>query len=133
MERAEIAELFFNALIDLSNREKLDRFLSARVQWTLSAADPHTVGQECPPNAITFSGKEGCRQLALYLQESLRVFSGDLTGCISHHQLVFVFGRVRLGAPDLEQSAETDMAARLTFQGSKIIKGQVRISWPLVF
>jgi hypothetical protein len=40
---------------------------------------------------------------------------------------------VRLGAPALEQSAETDMAARLTFQGSKIIKGQVRISWPLVF
>jgi hypothetical protein len=133
MERAEIAELFYNALINLDNLEKLDRFLSAKVQWTLSAADPHTVGEESPPNAITFSGKEGCRQLALYLQGSLRVFSGDLTGCISHHQLVFVFGRVRLGAPALDQSAETNIAARLTFHGSKIIKGQIRISWPLIF
>jgi hypothetical protein len=133
MERAEIAELFFNTLIGVNNLETLDRFLSAKVQWTLSAADPQTKGEESPPNAITFSGKEGCRQLALYLQESLRVFSGDLTGCISHHQLVFVFGRVRLGTPALDRSAETDLAARLTFQGSKIIRGQIRISWPLVF
>src|SRR5258708_33385293 len=99
MERAEIAELFYNALINLNDLEKLDRFLSTTVQWTLSAADPHTVGEESPTNAITFSGKEGCRQLALYFRESLKVSSGDLTGCISHHQLVFVFGGVRLGAP----------------------------------
>jgi hypothetical protein len=85
MGRAEIAELFYNALIGLNDLEKVDRFLSARVQWTLSAADPHTVGGESPPNAITFSGKEGCRQLALYFQDSLKMFSGDLTGCISHH------------------------------------------------
>jgi hypothetical protein len=132
MERAEIAELFYNALINLNDLGKLDRFLSATVQWTLSAADPHTVGEESPPNAITFSGKEGCRQLARYFQESLKVFAGDLTGCISHHQLVFVFGTVRLGAPAPDWFAETNIAARLTFHGSKIIKGQIRISWPLV-
>ena len=73
MERAEIAELFYNALINLNDLGKLDRFLSATAQWTLSAADPHTVGEESPPNAITFSGKEGCRQLARYFQESLSV------------------------------------------------------------
>ena len=133
MERAEIAELFYNALINLNGLEKLDRFLSARVQWTLSPADPNTVGEESPPNAITFCGKEGCRQLALYVQESLKVFSGDLTGCISHHQLVFVFGRVQLGGTAPDKFAETNIAARLTFHGSKIIKGQIRISWPLVF
>ncbi len=133
MERAEIADLFYNALINLNDLEKLDRFLSTTVQWTLSAADPHTVGEKSPPNAITFSGKEGCRQLARYFQESLKVFSGDLTGCISHYQLVFVFGRVRLGAPAPDRFAETSIAARLTFHGSKIIKGQIRISWPLVF
>jgi hypothetical protein len=130
MERVEIAELFYNALINLNDLEKLDRFRSTSVQWTLSAADPDTLGGESPPNAITFSGKQGCRQLALYFQESLKVFSGDLTGCISHHQLVFVFGRVRLGDPD--RFAETNLAVRLTFYGSKIIKGQIRISWPLV-
>ena len=48
MERAEIAELFYNALINLNDLGKLDRFLSATVQWTLSAADPHTVGEESP-------------------------------------------------------------------------------------
>ena len=31
MERAEIAELFYNALINLNDLEKLDRFLSAKV------------------------------------------------------------------------------------------------------
>src|SRR5260221_7420012 len=133
MERAEIAELFYNALINLNDLQKLERFVDTVVQWTLSAADPHTVGEESPPNAITFSGKEGCRQLARYFQESLKVFSGDLTGCISHHQLVFVFGGVRLGAPSPDPVAETNTAARLTFHGSKIIKGQIRISWPLVF
>jgi hypothetical protein len=71
MERAEIAQLFYNVLINLDEVEKLDRFLSSRVQWTLSAADPQTVGEEAPPNAIAFSGKEGCRQLALYFQENL--------------------------------------------------------------
>jgi hypothetical protein len=131
MERAETAELFYNALINLNDLEKLDRFLSTSVQWTLSAADPHTLGEESPPNAITFSGKQGCRQLVLYFQESLRVFSGDLTGWISRHQLVFVFGKVRLGEPD--RLAETNLAARLTFHHSKIMKGQIRISWPLVF
>jgi hypothetical protein len=133
MERAEIAELFYNALIGLSDLEKLDRFLSATVQWTLSAADPDTVDQESPPNAITFSGKEGYRQLARYFQENLKVCSGDLTGCISHHQLVFVFGKVRLGGPAPDRFAETNIAARLTFHGLKIIKGQIRISWPLAF
>jgi hypothetical protein len=133
MERAEIAELFYNALISLNDVEELDRFLSASVQWTLSAADPHTVGEESSPDAITFSGKEGCRQLARYFQESLKVFAGELTGCISHHQLVFVFGTVRLGAPAPDRFAETSIAARLTFHGSKIIKGQIRVSWPLVF
>ena len=47
--RSVIAELFYNALINLDRLEKLDRFLSARVQWILSAADPHTVGEEAPP------------------------------------------------------------------------------------
>jgi hypothetical protein len=49
MERAEIAELFYNALINLNDLERLERFLSTTVQWTLSAADPHTVGEESPP------------------------------------------------------------------------------------
>jgi hypothetical protein len=47
--RSVIAELFYNALINLDEPEKLDRFLSARVQWILSAADPYTVGEEAPP------------------------------------------------------------------------------------
>src|SRR5260370_36359755 len=91
------------------------------------------MGEESPPNAITFSGKEGCRQLARYFQESLKVFAGDLTGCISRHQLVFVFGTMRLGAPAPDRFAETSIAARLTFHGAKIIKGQLRVSWPLDF
>jgi hypothetical protein len=39
MERAEIAELFYNALINLNDLEKLDRFLSATVQWPLGSDD----------------------------------------------------------------------------------------------
>jgi len=57
MERAEIAELFYEALIDSNKVELLAQFLSARVQWTLSAADRHTGGETSPPNALKFSGK----------------------------------------------------------------------------
>jgi len=133
MEKAEITELFYATLIGSNEPEDLSRFLSTRVEWILSAADPHTLGEESPPNAIKFSGKRGFRQLALYLRDSLKVTSGDLTGCISHHHLVFAFGRVRLRTPAADQSAEINIAAKITFQGSKIIKGQIRISWPLVF
>jgi hypothetical protein len=57
MERAEIGELFYNTLIDLNNLGELDRFLSARVQLTLSAADPHTVGEEAARMPLHFPGR----------------------------------------------------------------------------
>jgi hypothetical protein len=133
MERAEIAELFYDILISCDDVEQLFRFLSPRVEWILSAADPQTLGEESPQNAIKFSGRQGLRQLAIYFRDSLNVISGDLTGCISHHHLVFAFGRVRLRSTAADQLAETNIAAKITFQGSKIIKAQIRISWPLVF
>jgi hypothetical protein len=133
MERAEIAELFYDALFGDSDIEQLSRFLSPRVEWILLAADPQTLGEESPQNAIKFSGRQGFRQLALYFRDRLNAISGDLTGCISHHHLVFAFGRVRLRSPVAGQVAETNTTAKITFQGSKIITGQIRISWPLVF
>jgi hypothetical protein len=90
-------------------------------------------GQESPPNAIKFLGKQGFRELALYFRDRLNVISGDLTGCISHHHLVFAFGRVRLRSSGAGNLAETNIAAKITFQASKMVKCQIRISWPLVF
>jgi hypothetical protein len=133
MERPEIVELFYSVLVGPNDAEQLVPFLSPRVEWILSAADPQTLGEESPSNAISFSGKEGFRQLAHYFRDSLNVISGDLTGCIPHHHLVFSFGRVRLRTPGMAQPAETNLAAKITFSGSTIIKGQIRISWPLVF
>jgi hypothetical protein len=133
MERPEIVELFYSALVEPNDVEALSQFLSPRVVWMLMAADPQTLGKESPPNAIKFSGKQGFQELALYLRENLHVISGDLTGCIPHHQLVFSFGRVRLRAPGKREATETNIAAKLTFQGLKILKCQIRISWPLVF
>jgi hypothetical protein len=46
MEKAEIAELFYDALIGCDDVEQLFRFLSPRVEWILSAADPQTLGEE---------------------------------------------------------------------------------------
>jgi hypothetical protein len=132
MERPEIVELLFSALIEPNDIEPLSPFLSQRVEWILAAADPQTSGEESPSNAIKFSGKDGFRELALYLRDSLNVISGDLTGCITHHHLVFAFGRVRLRSPGTGRLAETNIAAKLTFERSKIIKVQIRISWPLV-
>jgi hypothetical protein len=66
MERPEIVELLFSALIEPNDVEALSQFLSPRVEWILSAADPQTLGEESPPNAIKFSGKQGFRELALY-------------------------------------------------------------------
>jgi ketosteroid isomerase-like protein len=133
LERPEIVALFYSALISPNDVEQLFEFLSPRVEWILSAADPQTLGEESPSNAIKFSGTEGFRQLTLYFRDSLHVISGDLTGCITHHHLVFAFGRVRLRPPGTGQVAETNLAARITFQGSKIIRCQIRISWPLAF
>jgi hypothetical protein len=133
MERPEIVELFYSALTSPNDVEQLFPFISPKVKWLLSAADPQTLGQELPSNAIKFSGTEGFRQLAFYFRDRLQVISGDLTGCIPHHHLVFSFGRVRLRTPGTGHVAETQIAARITFQGSKIIKGKIRISWPLAF
>jgi hypothetical protein len=133
MERPEIVELFYFALMNPNDVEQLFPFLAPRVVWILSAANPLTLGDEVPPNSIKFSGKAGLRQLALYFRDSLKVISGDLTGCIPHHHLVFSFGRVRLQPPGRAQPAETNLAARITFQGSTITRVQIRISWPLVF
>jgi hypothetical protein len=133
MERPEIVELFYCALISPNDVEQLFPFLSPKVEWLLSAADPQTLGEESPSNAIKFSGTEGFRQLAFYFRDKLHVISGDLTGCIPHHHLVFSFGRVRLRTPGTGHVAETNIAARITFRGSKIIKCQIRISWPLAF
>jgi hypothetical protein len=133
IERPEIVELFYSALISPNDTEQLSPFLSQRVEWILSAADPQTLGEESPSNAIKFSGKDGFRELAIYFRDSLHVISGDLTGCITNHQLVFAFGRVRLRTPEMDRPAETNIAAKITFRGSTIIKGQIRISWPLAF
>ena len=133
MERPEIVELFYSALVDPNDVEQLSQFLSPRVEWILSAADPQTSGEESPSNAIKFSGKDGFQELVFYLRDSLHVISGDLTGCITHHQLVFALVRVRLRSPGTGQLVETNLATKITFQGSKIVKGQIRISWPLVF
>jgi hypothetical protein len=133
MERPEIVELFYSALVGPKGVEQLAPFLSPRVEWILSAADPRTLGEEVPSNAIKFSGNEGFPQLVRYFRERLNVISGDLTGCIPHHHLVFSFGRVRLRAPGMQQPIETNLAAKITFSGSTIIKGQIRITWPLVF
>jgi hypothetical protein len=133
MERPEIVELFYSALISPNDVDQVFQFLSPKVEWLLSAADPQTLGEELPSNAIKFSGMEGFRQLAFYFRDRLHVISADLTGCIPHHHLVFSFGRVRLRTLGTGHVAETNIAARMTFQASKIVKCQIRISWPLVF
>jgi hypothetical protein len=133
MERPEIVELFYSALINPNDVEQLFGFLAPTVEWILSAADPQTLGEELPSNAIKFSGKEGLRQLALYFRDRLYVISADLTGCIPHHHLIFSFGRVKLRTREAGRLAETNIAAKVAFHGAKITKCQIRISWPLVF
>ena len=71
MERPEIVELFYSALIDPDDLKQLFPFLAPRVEWILSAADPQTLGEDLPSNAIKFSGREGFRQLALYFPSPL--------------------------------------------------------------
>jgi hypothetical protein len=85
MERVEIAELFYDALVGSNDLEQLVRFISARVERILSAANPHTLDEESPPKAIKFSSRPGFRQLAFNFRDRLDMVSGDPTGCISHH------------------------------------------------
>lgn len=46
MERPEIVELFYSAIISPNDVEQLFEFLRPRVEWILSAADPRTLGEE---------------------------------------------------------------------------------------
>jgi hypothetical protein len=48
MERPEIVELFYSALLAPNDVEPLSQFLSPRVEWILSAADPQTLGEDLP-------------------------------------------------------------------------------------
>ena len=118
MERPEIVELLYSSLTSPNDVEQLFQFLLPSVEWILSAPDPQTLGEELPSNSIKFSGTEGFRQLALYFRDRLNVISGDLTGCIPHHHLVFSFGRVRLRIPGTGHVPETNIGARITFQGA---------------
>lgn len=98
-ERPEIVELFYSALICPNDVERVFQYLSPKVEWILSAADTQTLGEESPSNAIRFSGTEGFRQLALYFRDRLNVISGDLTGCIPHHHLVFFLWKSAIAIP----------------------------------
>jgi hypothetical protein len=71
MERAEIAELFYNALIGCNDAEQLFRFISSEVEWILSAADPQTLGEESPQKAIKFSGRQGFRTISALLSRQV--------------------------------------------------------------
>jgi hypothetical protein len=133
IERPEIVELFYAALFSLEEAERLFAFVGPKVQWILSAADPNTLGEDLPSNALKFSGPEGFAELALYFRDRLRMISADLTGCIPHHHLVFSYGRVYLQRPGTAEAAETTVATKFTFQGLKITKCQIRIAWPLAF
>jgi hypothetical protein len=133
IERPEIVELFYSALFNPSDAERLFAFVGPKVQWILSAADPKTLGEDLPSNAVKFSGADGFKKLAHYFRQRLRVISGYLTGCIPHHHLVFSYGRVQLERPGTVEATETNVSAKFTFQGLKITKCQIRISWPLAF
>jgi hypothetical protein len=133
MERPEIVQLFYSALLEPNDVEPLSQFLSPRVEWILSAADPRTLGEELPSNAIKFSGTEGFRQLALYFRDRLHVISGDLTGCIPHHHLIFSFGRVRLQTREAGRLAETNIAPKSLFRARKLLNARFGSRGPWFF
>lgn len=80
--RMSLSDLGKRRNIEPDQIEQLSPFLSPRVEWILSAADPQTLGEESPTNAIKFLGQQGLRELAIYLRDCLNVISEDLTGCI---------------------------------------------------
>jgi hypothetical protein len=55
MDRPEIVELFYRALFSANALDQFLDFLWPRVEWILEAADPLTLGEESPTNAIKFS------------------------------------------------------------------------------
>ena len=135
MERPEIVQLFYSILVSPNDAEQLFPFLSPRVEWILSAADPQMSGEELPSNAIRFLGKEGFRQLAHYFRDRLNVTSEDLTGCITHHHLVFAFRRVRLRTPGMDQQKQK-LQPKCHFMARQFLpssgpNGMCAIGWPL--
>jgi hypothetical protein len=52
IERPEMVALFYSALTSPNDVEQLFEFLWPTVEWILSAADPQTLGEDLPSNAI---------------------------------------------------------------------------------
>jgi hypothetical protein len=125
MNRSEIADKFCTAIFSGNVQDVFDDVVS---EYTTSIV----VSGSDPSNSETsFLGIKGLDRFAGFCHERLKIWSGEMTGCVMKGDCLFAFGKIRIGNIVEELSSETSFAINLVWHGSQICSAQVRIMWPL--
>ena len=125
MNRSEIADMFCLAIFSGSVQALFDDVVSENTTWiVVSGTDPSNSERR-------FLGIRGLDRLAGFCHESLKIASGEMTGCVMKGDCLFAFGKFRFGDPVEGFSSETSFAIKLVWHRLQIVCAEIRIMWPL--
>jgi hypothetical protein len=131
MTSTEIAELFCKVICGEALPEDLEPFVSEEAIWTVLPVEKVEAASVEDTNHIRFFGPPGIGDLLAFLQGSLEVVSGEMTGCIVKGDITFVFGKITLRTLVNQMIAATAFSAQLSFRSSKIVICRLKLLWPL--
>jgi hypothetical protein len=131
MTSTEIAELFCKVICGEALPEDLEPFVSEEAIWIVLPVEKVAAGTVEDTDHIQFFGPSGISDLLAFLQGSLEVVSGEMTGCIVKGDITFVFGKITLRTLVNQLIAATAFSAQLSFGGSKITVCRLKLLWPL--
>jgi hypothetical protein len=125
MNRSEIADMFCLAIFSGNVQVLCDDVVSEHTTWiVVSGTDPRNSERR-------FVGIRGLRCLAGFCHDSLKIESGEMTGCVMKEDCLFAFGKLRFANPVEEFSSETSFAIKLVWHQLYIVSAEIRIMWPL--
>jgi hypothetical protein len=124
MERSEIAEMFCVATYSGNVPALFEGFVSEQTTWAVVS------GTSQSDSEWYFLGILGLHRLVGFCRESLKIVSGEMTGCVVKGDCLFAFGTFRLLSAVEKSSAETSFAVNLVWRSSQIVSARLRIMWP---
>src|SRR4030088_1651548 len=131
MVSTEIAELFCKVICGEALPENLESFIDEEAIWTMLPVGTSESSPVEDSNCIRFFGRSGIAGLLGFLQGSLKVVSGEITGCIAKGEITFVFGKITLQTLVNDMVVATNFSAQLSFRSSKILICRLKLLWPL--
>jgi hypothetical protein len=131
MDSTEIAELFCKVLCGESSPANLESFIDEEAIWTLLPVGTSGSASLAHASGIDFLGRSGIVGLMNFLQGTLNILSGEMTGCIAKGDITFVFGKITLETLVNSTVIATNFSAQLSFRTSRILICRLKLLWPL--